>query len=486
MPQDTKTIPDGTLNKHKACLCAHGGMQTWGQNYWETYTPAVNWASVWLILAIAKIHGLLSKSIDFVLASPQADLEIPVYMELPIGFDAPEEENCRSYVLKLNKSLYGLKQAGYNWFAKLSNGLQDHGFVQSSIDPCVFFNHKCIILTYVDDCIIIGDTRNQINMLIQSLHKKNENFILQDEGSIDKYLRVDDRQQDASSFELTQPFLIKGITKFLGIDNGKTNKKLTPVGKPLSNKDLNGVPQKYEWEYWGAIGMLTYLTGSVWPDIAMTVHQCAQFSANPMRLHEQAVMCIGRYLLSTQDRGMTYTLDSVKGIEVYVDADFAGGWDPGDAINADNVYSWTGYVIWYACCPIYWQSKLQKEIALSTSEAEYIALLQALRETIPMTSLMKEINVIFPLYVPSPRFVIKVRDDNQSCIAMAQSSKFSPETKHIAIKYHHFWKLVITQSNPNGFLEIEYCSTDNQIADIFTKPIHDDIFMQLWQKLLGW
>jgi len=117
---------------------------------------------------------------------------------------------------------------------------------------------------------------------------------------------------------------------------------------------------------------------------------------------------------------MTYTLDSTKSIKVYVDADFAGGWDPGDAMNADNVYSRTGYVIWYAGCPIYWQSKLQTEIALSTAEAEYIALSQALRETLPMTSLMKEINVIFPLYLPSPRFVIKVREDNQSCIAMAQ------------------------------------------------------------------
>jgi hypothetical protein len=106
----------------------------------------------------AKIHGLSSKSIDFVLAFPQADLEIPVYMELPIGFDAPEGEYCKSYVLRLNKSLYGLKQAGYNWFAKLSNGLQDRGFVQSSIDPCVFFNHNCIVLTYVGDCIIIGDS----------------------------------------------------------------------------------------------------------------------------------------------------------------------------------------------------------------------------------------------------------------------------------------------------------------------------------------
>jgi hypothetical protein len=191
------------------------------------------------------------------------------------------------------------------------------------------------------------------------------------------------------------------------------------------NKDLDCVSQKYEWDYQGAIGMLTYLTGSIRPDIAMAVHQCAQFSANPMHSHEQAVMRIGRYLLSMQDRSMTYTPDSTRGIEVYVDADFAGGWDSGDAMNADNVYSQTGYVIWYAGCPIYWQSKLQLEIALSTAEAVYIALSQALRETIPMTSLMKEINVIFPIYVPAPRFVVKVRENNQSCIAMAQNSKFS-------------------------------------------------------------
>jgi hypothetical protein len=125
---------------------------------------------------------------------------------------------------------------------------------------------------------------------------------------------------------------------------------------------------------------------------------------------------------------MTYTPDPTKGIKVYVDANFAGGRDPGDGMNADNVYSQTGYVIWYAGCPIYryWQSKLQIEIALSTAEAEYIALSQALRETLSMTSLMKEINVIFSLYLLSPRFVIKVREDNQSCIVMAQNPKFSP------------------------------------------------------------
>jgi hypothetical protein len=127
--------PDGTLKKHKAHLCAHGGMQTWGQNYWETHAPVVNRASVRILLAVAKIHGLSSQSNDFVLAFPQADLEVPVYIELPLGFDAPDNESQKFNVLHLNKSLYGLKQVGYNWFAKLSNGLQDHGLSQAKLIP---------------------------------------------------------------------------------------------------------------------------------------------------------------------------------------------------------------------------------------------------------------------------------------------------------------------------------------------------------------
>ncbi len=205
-----------------------------------------------------------------------------------------------------------------------------------------------------------------------------------------------------------------------------------------------------------------------------------------MRSHEQAGMRIGWYLLSTKDKDMKYTPDSTKSIEVYVDADFAGGWDPGDPLNADNVYLRTGYVVQYAGYPIYWQSKLQTEIALSTAEAEYLALSQALMERLPMTNLMKEINLIFSVHLPLPKFVIKVWEDSQSCIAMANNPKFSPQSKHIAIKYHHFCKHVITQLNPNWFIQIEYCSTDDQIADLFMKPVCDDIFMRLQQMLLGW
>jgi hypothetical protein len=152
-------------------------------------------------------------------------------MELPLGFNAPNSQSWKHYVLQINKSLYSLKQADYNWFAKLSNGLEDRGFVPSSVDPCVFFGQRCIILTYVDNCIIVGDSKQQINALIKLLHGGDEHFVLQDKGSINKqYLGVNIKQFDANTFELAQPFLIEIITTFLGMKMVKQARSSPQLG----------------------------------------------------------------------------------------------------------------------------------------------------------------------------------------------------------------------------------------------------------------
>ena len=109
-----KRFPDGTLNKHNARLCAHGGQQQWGINYWETYAPVVNWISVRFLLIISELAGLETQALDFVLAFPQADLDVPVLMEIPPGIDVCDGATTRAYVIELKSSLYGLKQASAN------------------------------------------------------------------------------------------------------------------------------------------------------------------------------------------------------------------------------------------------------------------------------------------------------------------------------------------------------------------------------------
>ena len=475
-----KRLPDGRILKHKARLCAHGGMQTWGENYWETYAPVVNWLSVRTLLTLSLIQNLETRSIDFVLAFPQAELDIDVYMELPYGFQGPD--SSKRYVLKLNKNLYGLKQATYNWFEMLKKGLYARGYEnQSYADPCVFFGKDAIVLVYVDDCIVFSPKGSgAAEKLIKDLLEGEENFSFTDEGDLERYLGVDVKRYPDGRYELTQKHLILRFLELIDVTK-ETNPRPTPAINPLLHKDIDGKPRKNDWNYRQAIGMLTYLQGTSRPDISMAVHQAARFTIDPKLSHERAVHRKGKYLKGTNDKGIIFKPDELLGLECFVDASFAGGWNQADANNAESVMSRTGYVLMFAGCPLLWCSKLQTEIALSTTEAEYIALSQAMREVIPLMVYLSEINKVFPIGIQTPKVHCKVWEDNESCIAVAKNQKFSPRTKHIAIKWHHFRSFV-----NDGSVSINSIDTKEQTADIFTKPLDESLFKHLRFKLCGW
>jgi hypothetical protein len=151
-------------------------------------------------------------------------VDVPVYMELPAGVNPVNvsDGDRRQYVLKLNKSLYGLKQAGYNWIEKLCEGLITRDFIQSQVDKCVFFWKDCIVLTYVDDCIILRKDLAIVDAVISLLKEGHEDFELVNQGSIDKYLGLLIRDTDANTFEMSQLFLIRLILDFLSLDKNKT------------------------------------------------------------------------------------------------------------------------------------------------------------------------------------------------------------------------------------------------------------------------
>ena len=140
----------------------------------------------------------------------------------------------------------------------------------------------------------------------------------------------------------------------------------------------------------------------------MATHQCARFNNDPKLSHERAVLRICKYLLGTMDKGIIFKPDVSRGLECHVDADFAGGWVGGDHSDPEQVLSRAGYVISYAGCPIYWVSKMESEIALSTTEAEYIALSMAMRDVLPFLNLMAEIQEFLPVSELQPQFFCKV------------------------------------------------------------------------------
>ena len=156
-----------------------------------------------------------------------------------------------------------------------------------------------------------------------------------------------------------------------------------------------------------------YLSGTTKPDIIFAVHQCAKYSIDSKKFHEEAVKRIGRYLKKTKYKGLVFTPDGSNGIECYSDADLAGSWCRDDANQVGSVFSRTGYIIKLANCPIVWVSKMQTEIALSTTEAEYISLIQSIRYLIPLRHVMLEVSSVFGMKCDSCNSYTKTFEYNK-------------------------------------------------------------------------
>jgi len=187
---------------------------------------------------------------------------------------------------------------------------------------------------------------------------------------------------------------------------------------------------------------LNYLEKCTRPDIAFATHQCARFSADPRKPHADAVKWLGCYHKTTWDKGLILR-PTGSSFNVYVDADFAGNWHRDDAEHSYTAWSRHGYIIMYTGCPLHWASQLQTKIALSTTKSKFIGLSMALCMTIPIMEMIKELHRLgFWFGSTKPTIHCQVFQDNSSVIEMATVPKICPQTKHINVKYHHFWDYV--------------------------------------------
>jgi hypothetical protein len=305
---------------------------------------------------------------------------------------------------------------------------------------------------------------------------------VEDQGDINDYLGVKLTKLQDGKFMLTQPHLIKSIISDMGLPP-HTNAKETPalISKPLQ-PDPNGSPFQQPWSYRSIIGKLNFLEKSTRPDLAYAVHQCARFTADPRASHGEAVKRIVRYLIGTADKGFLLAPNK-HSFECWADADYAGNWNREFAMeDIGTARSRSGYLITYAGCLILWASRLQTEIALSTTEAEYIALSTALREVIALMNLMDELHrKVSSKIQPTPKVYCKAFEDNSGAYELATAPKMRPRTKHINAKYHHFRSHV-----DRKLIQIAQVSTTEQLADFFTKQVSLPLFKSFRDQIMGW
>ena len=184
----------------------------------------------------------------------------------------------------------------------------------------------------------------------------------------------------------TQPHLIDDILNDLGLRHAKDGKETPAASSWISMRNDNGISHDKSFHYRSVIGKLNYLEKATRSDISFATHQCAHFVADPKKTHAQAVRWLGRYLLHSKRKGIRFRADITRGLEVFVDASFAGYWYKQDAQTGDRdtARSRHGYIILYYGCPLIWKSQLQMEIALSSTESKCRGLSYALREAIPL------------------------------------------------------------------------------------------------------
>lgn len=440
----TKEDMDGNIVRYKARLVAKGCSQLYGIDYNETFSPVVRYSTIRFLIAMAVKKKLNIDQMDAITAFLQGELDEEIYIYQPEGFKNNSNQVCR-----LNKAMYGLKQAGRQWNLKLDSALMSYGLIKSQMDPCVYYKRDgtLYLAIYVDDILIFWRDRE---LLMELKNKLSHSFKMKDMGKAQGCIGMK-ITQTANSIELDQSKYINDILIRFKMQDAKAismpsdpNQKL-PI-EMITDDDINTGKIPYQ----EAVGSLLYVAQCTRPDIAFAVNDVSRFNSNFGLVHWNAVKRIIRYLKGTIDYKLKFTYDGMD-ILGYTDSDWAS--------DLDKRRSCTGYVFKLSDGAISWMSKRQPTVALSTTEAEYMAMSAATQEAIWLRQLYAELNhgTLKPL---------KLFCDNQGAIKMAGIDCYRARTKHIDIR-HHFIREKINDKT----IDIQYLPTNEMVADGLTKAV---------------
>lgn len=433
--------------RFKARFVVKGYAQTQGIDYDETYSPVARYDTVRAVLAVAAADHLKLQQFDIKTAFLYGELQEEVYVKQPEGFEDNTDRVCR-----LKKSVYGLKQAPRSWNAKFVSFMQSSGMQQSKADPCLFTRNqngkKLFIAIYVDDGLMAGSDIHEINAFMNDL--KNSFKITS--GELNNFLGMQIVQNSDSSIFISQSGYTEKMLKRFNMNN--SNKVATPCDRTECN---DSKPIESQVPYREAIGCLMYLTAGTRPDIAYAVSKAARSMESPTQNDWTMVKRIFKYLRGTSTYGILYKIDGST-LQVYSDADFGG--------CSKTRRSTTGVISIISGGAVSWTSQLQRSVALSTTEAEFVASSEGTKELIWLQRLLSELGH----RVEKPTLFI----DSASALKLTKNPEFHKRTKHIDVRY-----FFVREKYLDGVVDVQHVSSDMNLADILTKPLDRGKFTEL-------
>jgi len=461
-----KRLSDGTVDRFRGRTVAGGNHQIFGENYFETYAPVVTFVLVRIFLYIALCLGMKRCQLDVKTAFLNGHLSVDIWVMSPRGIPG---HPTRCY--KLNKAIYGLKQAHLAWHKRLCSDLAQMGFEELPSAPCVFYLQNTEIggdvylLVYVDDILILSSTDDGIKYVVNSFKHLYEVRVSYD---VELFLGVHMKWFQGSKAGLpqlfmSQPLYIEGILRRFGMTMCK------PVATPMISTFWTGLSSEQDKSIMDVkrfeqiIGSLLYLALRSRPDILTSVLILARFQKAPTTYCHQAAKRILRYLRGTTTHGMMYESGNIK-ITGFVDSDYAG--------DVTDRKSMSGFIIKLGSASCIWGSKKQPTVALSTCEAEYHALTMSAKEIIWIRRVLQEVG--FEVHNPT-----SMNSDNQCGIDWATSDKCpSTRAKHIDVQVHYIRDLC-----EEGTIDIPYVPSEDNDADIFTKPLDKIKHMTICKRI---
>ena len=429
-----KTDAEGSVERFKARLVAQGLSQKPGIDYDDTFSPVARFESVRTVIALAMQNDLKLHQIDVTTAFLYGDLKDEVYMRQPEGFVVKGQEYL---VCKLKRSIYGLKQSR-SWNSVLDQHLKKVGFVQSVSDPCIYVaseGEMFMIAVHVDDLVLAAKSDKRIGDVKKALSDK---FEVKDVGELRHFLgtKVLQNKQNEDLWIGQPAYTPKVLCKFY-MENAKAVDTPVDAGSKLVKMKEDSESADRE-QFQSAVGTLLYLSTMTRPDITYALSNVAKFCANPDKEHWIAVKRIMRYLVGTMCLGLLYKKNELKSCVGFSDADWAG--------DLDDRKSTSGYIFQLSGEAISWRSKKQACVALSTAEAEYIALASAAQEAVWMRQLLTDLR-------RNPEEATRMYEDNQSAICLAKNPQFHGRPKHISSGSR--WRME---------MELSYCRTEEMVA----------------------